>query len=223
MLANAARIAYPHEQAHCPLAGKRAIDVGCHEGFYTHRLLSLGADSVVGVDVRATNIAKAQLVSDALETKHVSWLVGDAEELAETIGDGVQHFEFALVFGLLYHCENPIRVLRQIASVTKEVIIVETQLCDELGADRIEWGRQGYSLDVRGAFAVVDETALHPTNNETGVHPLALCPSPRALQVVLEHCGFTDFSRVVPRGGQNEQLVRGKRGVFVARRSESGA
>jgi len=215
MLNEAARVAFPKAEHDCPLAGRRVLDVGCHEGFFSHRMLDLGAESAVGVDVRETNIRKATLVGEALGADRVSWLISDAEDLVQNV-DSDARFDLTLAYGLLYHCENPIRVLRQIAAITTHAIVIETQLSDELGSDRLEWGRRGYTIEVAGAFAVVDESRLHPTNNETGASPLALCPSENALRTVLAHCGFGSVVRITPPDNANEQLLRGKRGVFLA-------
>lgn len=215
MLADALRLAFPNADPDRPIEGVAAIDVGCHEGYFSHRLLELGASGVLGVDWRAGNIRKAQAVQKALGTEGLSWAVGDAEDLRLVVGEDTR-FGVALVYGLLYHCENPVRVLRQIASVTTHAIVVETQLCDDREGERLEWGRQGYTLGVEGTFAVVDESRLHPTNSETGVSPLALCPSEGAVQSVLAHCGFSRVTRVPAPHEANEQIARGKRGVFVA-------
>lgn len=215
MLREAVHLAFPGG-----LGGRATLDVGCHEGYFSHRLLELGAGSVVGVDVREPNLRRARLVADALGTKAVSWVCADAEDLAAAVGDR-SRFALTLAYGLIYHCENPVRVLRQIASVTERAIVIETQLLDEPTLAPVEWGREGYRLPVRGAFAVLDESRLHPTNNETGASPLALCPSEAGLRTVLAHCGFGSVHRVAPPPAANEQLVRGKRGVFVALRDGS--
>jgi len=47
------------------LAQIRAIDVGCHEGFYSVALAREGVKSVLGVDVREGNLAKARFVGAA--------------------------------------------------------------------------------------------------------------------------------------------------------------
>ncbi|MEM9374508.1 MAG: DUF1698 domain-containing protein [Planctomycetota bacterium] len=220
MLDAAAVIAFPHADPEAPLRGKRVLDVGCHEGFFLHRMMHLGASSAVGVDVREQNIAKARVAASSLPADRVSWHVANAEDLDAALTHGTTSFDVSLAFGLLYHCENPIRVLRQTASVTEHAIILESQLCDESHAEAVEWGRAGYTLPPQGVFTVIDESRLHPSNNETGISPLALCPSQHALRTALAHCGFGAFHRVTPHDGANEQLTRGKRGVFVATRTE---
>ena len=120
MLREAVHLAFPGG-----LGGRATLDVGCHEGSFSHRLLEMGAESVVGVDVREPNLRRARLVADALGTKAVSWVCADAEDLAAAVG-GRSRFALTLAYGLIYHCENPVRVLRQIASVTERAIVIET-------------------------------------------------------------------------------------------------
>lgn len=212
MLIAAVRSAFPEG-----LAGVTALDAGCHEGYFSHRLLSLGASQVTGIDVREGNIRKASLVAGTMGLRGVRWLVGDVEDLDRAVGR--ERFTLSLAYGLIYHCENPVRVLRQIAGVTTRAMVIETQLADEFSYEQLEWGRQGYRLRVQGGFAVVDESQLHPFNAETGATPLALCPSEGALRAVLSHCGFGAVTRIAPPGGANEQLARGRRGVFLALRT----
>lgn len=211
MLGRAVERAFPDG-----LAGIATLDVGCHEGYFAFELLRLGAAGVTGVDVREGNVAKARLIAEAKGLGPARWVVGDAEDLGVLVGG--RRFGLTLAYGLIYHCENPVRVLRQIASVTERAVVIETQLADEPSADRVEWGREGYRLPVHGGFAVVDESRLHPTNAETGPSPLALCPSETALRTVLAHCGFGGVERIEPPVDASEQLARGKRGVFVAMR-----
>lgn len=215
MLADAVRQAFPDG-----LNGAATLDVGCHEGYFSHRLLELGAGSVLGLDVRERNLLKARLAADAIGARGLSWMRTDAEDLVAALGANTR-FGLSLAYGLIYHCENPVRVLRQIAAVTERAIVIETQLLDEPTCPPVEWGREGYRLPVRGVFAVLDESRLYPTNSETGASPLALCPSEAAVRTVLAHCGFGLVQRIAPPPGANEQLVRGKRGVFVALRDGS--
>jgi 2-polyprenyl-3-methyl-5-hydroxy-6-metoxy-1,4-benzoquinol methylase len=213
MLRAAVQIAFP-----AGLSGVRALDVGCHEGYFTQRLLAMGVGSAVGVDLREQNIRKAGLAAGAMGVEGARWLVGDAEDLGMVLGG--ERFGLSVAYGLIYHCENPVRVLRQIAAVTDHAIVIETQLASESVETELEWGRHGYRLKVQGVFAVVDESVLHLVNAETGATPLALCPSEGAVRAVLTHCGFGRITRVPADPVANEQLVRGRRGVFLAQRTE---
>lgn len=219
MLEEAVNVAFPQG-----LNGCAAIDVGCHEGFFLHQLRALGAGHLTGVDLRPGNIAKAERIALELGIDRVRWLCSDAEDLRQRLGPDspARPFELALAYGLIYHCENPIRVLRQIASVTNRAIVIETQLLDDRPPEAVEWGRAGYQLETQGMFALVDEGRLFASNRETGASPLALCPSESAVRTVLKHLGFTRFQKIEARSDSTEQLARGKRAVFVAVREEVG-
>jgi hypothetical protein len=44
--------------------GARALDIACSEGWFSQRLLEWGAETVLGVDVRESNVRRAELVRD---------------------------------------------------------------------------------------------------------------------------------------------------------------
>ncbi|MCZ2156248.1 MAG: class I SAM-dependent methyltransferase, partial [Bryobacterales bacterium] len=46
------------------LRGMRAVDVGCHEGFYSFALRSLGLAEVLGIDYREENLRRARFVAE---------------------------------------------------------------------------------------------------------------------------------------------------------------
>ena len=125
-------------------------------------------------------------------------------------------FELTLCLGLIYHLENPMMCLRNIAAVTKELCVVETQVVDEV-AGSAEWGARAWTRPYEGILALIDESPEYEAENrETGATPLATCPSPRALEVMLKHSGFNNVEFVEPPPGAYEQLARRKRVVCAA-------
>ncbi len=195
------------------LAEIRAIDVGCHEGFYTVALAREGVKSVLGVDVREENLTKARFVGAALDLHNVEWRQGNCESLrVEETGE----FELCLFLGLLYHLENPMLCLRNVARMTREVCVVETQVIAEVeGA--AEWGWREWTRPYHGVLALIDESGeFYDENAETGASPIATCPSPRALEFMLKQAGFRRVETVAPPAGAYEQHARGKRVVAVA-------
>ena len=190
------------------------IDVGCHEGFYSFAMAKKGVDRIVGVDVRESNLRRARFVAEALNLPQVSFRQGNLERLrAEELGQ----FELTLFLGLLYHLENPMLCLRNIAALTKELCIVETQVIDEVDGET-EWGARAWTRPYQGALAVIDESGEFHSDDgeETGSTPLALCPSSRALEFMLQQAGFRRVETVPPPPGAYEQLARGKRVVVSA-------
>jgi ubiquinone/menaquinone biosynthesis C-methylase UbiE len=195
------------------LAQIRAIDVGCHEGFYSVALAREGVKSVLGVDVREGNLAKARFVGAALGLTNVEWRQGNCEDLrVEETGE----FELCLFLGLLYHLENPMLCLRNISRLTREVCVVETQVIDEVeGA--AEWGSQEWTRPYHGVLALIDESGeFYNRNTEAGASPIATCPSPQALEFMLKQAGFRRVETIAPPAGAYEQHARAKRVVVVA-------
>jgi SAM-dependent methyltransferase len=191
----------------------RAIDVGCHEGYYTAALARAGVKSVLGVDVRETNLARARFVGAALELTNVEWRLGNCEELrVEETGE----FELCLFLGLLYHLENPMLCLRNIGRLTREVCVIETQVIDEVEGVA-EWGSREWTRPYHGVLALIDESGeFYNENTEAGASPIATCPSPRALEFMLKQAGFRRVETIAPPPGAYEQHARGKRVVAVA-------
>ncbi|HEY1204344.1 MAG: methyltransferase domain-containing protein [Bryobacteraceae bacterium] len=195
------------------LAEIRAIDVGCHEGYYSVALAREGVQSVLGVDVREANLAKARFVGAALGLANVEWRQANCEDLrVEETGE----FELCLFLGLLYHLENPMLCLRNISRVTREICVVETQVIDEVeGA--AEWGCREWTRPYHGVLALIDESGeFYNENAEAGASPIATCPSPRALEFMLKQAGFRRVETIAPPAGAYEQHARGKRVVAVA-------
>jgi len=189
------------------------LDVGCHEGFYTAAMARKGMRRVVGMDVREMNLRKARFVADAFGLANASFFEGNCEQLrAEEIGQ----FDLTLFLGVLYHLENPMLCLRNIAGVTRELCVVETQVIDEVEGST-EWGAREWTRPYQGVLAVIDESGeFYADNRETGSTPLALAPSPKALLFMLKQAGFRQAEIVPPPPGAYEQHRRGKRVVCAA-------
>jgi 2-polyprenyl-3-methyl-5-hydroxy-6-metoxy-1,4-benzoquinol methylase len=189
------------------------LDVGCHEGFYSLAMARLGVGRVAGLDVREENLTKARFAAAASGYPELNFLQGNCERL--NLRDTGQH-ELTLFLGVLYHLENPMLALRHIAAITRELCVVETQVIDEVVGET-EWGARAWTHPYQGACAVIDESVQHSAEvRETGATPLALCPSPRALETMLRHAGFRRLETVPPQPGAYEQLARGKRMVVAA-------
>lgn len=203
------------------LGSASVLDLGCHEGWFAARCLQeLGTPSLLGVDVRAQSLEKARLVHRAMGLNGGEFVTLDAEELdAAEVGT----FDVCLCVGLIYHLENPVRVLRRAAAATGELMLVETQVVDPIEGVA-EWGKRDASRPYRGGFAIIDESCRFDESAEAGATPLALCPSEAAVAQVLRAVGFERVWRVACPEGGHEQLARGRRVIYAAsRRGEAGS
>jgi ubiquinone/menaquinone biosynthesis C-methylase UbiE len=189
------------------------LDIGCHEGFYSLAMARRGVRSVVAVDARPENLTRARFVSQAMGVANIVYRQGRVETLAS---DQARTFELTLFLGLLYHVEDPMRCLRQVAAVTGELCVIETQVVNEVEG-YAEWGSREWTRPYQGILAVIDETGeFDAGNRETGVSPMATCPSPKALLFMLKQAGFRRAEILKPPPDAYEQHARGQRVVCAA-------
>ncbi len=195
------------------IPGVRCLDVGCHEGFYSFAMARLGVGRVTGVDVREANLARARFAARRLGHVGIEFRRRNVETLdAESFG----RFDLTLLLGLVYHLENPMRALRNVRAVTSEMCVVESQVIDEVDGET-EWGQRDSKQPYRGVVAWIDDSAeFDADNNEVGHSPIAMCPSPRALEFMLRQAGFARVEFVDAPDGAYEQHARGKRVVCAA-------
>ncbi len=189
------------------------LDIGCHEGFYSLAMARRGVRRVVGMDGREENLNRARFVAAAMGVNGIEYRQGRVETLA---ADLARTFDLTLFLGVLYHVEDPMRCLRQVANVTGELCVIETQVVDEVEG-YAEWGAREWTRPYQGILAIIDETGEFAAGGrETGLSPMATCPSPKALLYMLKQAGFRRAEILKPPRNAYEQHARGKRVVCAA-------
>jgi len=188
------------------------LDIGCHEGFYSLAMARHGM-RVTGIDAREENLRRARFVAQAAGVKGIEYRSGCVETLTR---DHAGPYHLTLLLGVLYHVEDPMRCLREVAGVTSELCVIETQVVDEVEGFA-EWGSREWVRPYQGILALIDEGGeFHAGNRETGVTPMATCPSPKALLFMLRQAGFARTEILTPPPDAYEQHARGKRLVCAA-------
>ena len=122
------------------LTGKRVLDVGAWDGYWTFEAIKRGAKQVVAIDdfSNQPGVKKwetFELCAAALNIQRdralpIEMSVYDLTE--EKLG----RFDVIFFFGVLYHCRHPLLALEKLAAVCDESIWVETAICDDYGAYR---------------------------------------------------------------------------------------
>jgi ubiquinone/menaquinone biosynthesis C-methylase UbiE len=192
--------------------GLDCLDIGCHEGFYSLAMARLGM-KVTGIDAREENLRRARFVAHGLNLGSIEYKPGHVETLRDDLG---RMWPLTLFLGVLYHVEDPVRCLRQVAAVTGEMCVIETQVVDEVEG-YAEWGAREWTRPYHGILALIDESGeFDAGNRETGVTPLATCPSPKALLFMLRQAGFRRAEILPAQPTDYEQHARGKRVVCAA-------
>jgi SAM-dependent methyltransferase len=125
------------------LSGKRVLDVGCGVGHLAQFFVDRSCE-VLCVDGREENISRLRSRYPGL----VAHSIANVE--TESLSD-FGTFDIVFCYGLLYHTENPIAALRNMASVGAELLLLETMICDHnLPLLRIEDETKAVSQGLRG-------------------------------------------------------------------------
>ena len=114
------------------LSGKRVLDIGCFEGFFSFECERRGAE-VVAIDLWQYGATGFKLCKELLHSD-VEYRQASVYDLdPATFG----MFDLVLFAGVLYHLRHPLLALDRVRSVCRGMAIIETQVCDGwfVGAD----------------------------------------------------------------------------------------
>jgi tRNA (mo5U34)-methyltransferase len=149
-------------------SGKSVLDIGAWDGFYSFEAARRGASRVVASDSfvwegrwgqRGFNLARSQLgLESIVEDRKV-----DVMDLPGVLGD--ETFDVVFFLGVLYHLRDPIGALERVATVTKDLLVLETETAvnylpfpaarlwpnDELAGDDTNW----WSVNARALIATL--------------------------------------------------------------------
>lgn len=188
------------------------IDLACHQGFFSLKLAQMGCTNVIGIDAREENIRDANLIRDAYGLDNLHFVHRDIHKLDPS---QIGKFEITIMFGLIYHLEDPIGALKIARSLTTRVCLVETQIIPNLSG-MTDWGSCLCPKEIVGTFGIIDETLEVCTHNrEASVTGISLCPSLPGLVWIMKALGFSRVELVSPPKDAYEQFAYGKR-VMVA-------
>jgi tRNA (mo5U34)-methyltransferase len=122
------------------LSGRSVLDIGAWDGFFSFEAERRGAARILAADYYAwhglgwgTGQGKAgfELAREALGSR-----VEDVDlDVMDLSPERIGTFDIVLFLGVLYHLPNPLLALEHVASVTGDLLIVET-VVDMVGFDR---------------------------------------------------------------------------------------
>jgi tRNA (mo5U34)-methyltransferase len=115
------------QSLHLPdLTGKTVLDVGAFDGYFSFAAERLGASRVVAVDTYSWRRPGGK---DGFEyaRRALGSSVEDVElEVLDISPETVGQFDVVLFLGVLYHMRHPLLALERMASVTNEMLVMET-------------------------------------------------------------------------------------------------
>lgn len=185
------------------LEGKTVLDVGAWDGFFSFEAERRGASRVVATDYYAWHgqgwgTGKGKAPFELAREARGSTVEDVDIDVSDLSPDRLGLFDVVLFLGVLYHLPNPLLGLEKVASVTRELLIVET-VVDLVGFRR-----------PAAAFYPNRELNNDPTN-WWGPNHAAVCG-------MLQSVGFSNVKVVTPVRGAPYRLsralwhsVRGKR------------
>jgi|GEM_PF-956803 len=166
------------ESLRLPLEGRRVLDVGAGPGHLAQFFVKRSCQ-VLCLDGRTENVARMAALYPGLEGR-----VFDVER--DAFGElGV--FDVVFSFGLLYHVENPWRVIQAMASVCKDLLLLSTIVAD----------------DRRPLVLMEEETASFTQ----ALRHVGSRPTPSFLVMALRSAGFAHVYAPAPPADHPDFLV----------------
>jgi 2-polyprenyl-3-methyl-5-hydroxy-6-metoxy-1,4-benzoquinol methylase len=105
------------------------LDAGCGPGWFAEKLVNWGI-AVNGIDGRSELIEEARK-----RVPNAQFYCGDLE--SETQISDFASADLVFCFGLLYHTENPFRVIRNLYALTQKILFLESIIVP--GNEPITW------------------------------------------------------------------------------------
>jgi SAM-dependent methyltransferase len=165
------------------LTGKSVLDVGPALGYFCFEAEARGAARIVGVELRDDRFRDAILLKE-IKRSNVEFIQRDI-----VLDPIEEQFDFVLLLNVLHHLYEPFRALRQLASITRERLVLEFPTT----ADQ----KFQASLDVElppecESLPLIGVSSMQPGIRETFVY------TPAAIQrVLMDHERLFDSVEIV--------------------------
>jgi hypothetical protein len=114
-------------------AGKSFVDLGAADGYEGRAIAARGASRVVGVEGKESLYLQAEAAAREAGLPNHSILRADVRAIDPTQTGGT--FDCAMCFGLLYHMSNPYNLLKRIAHLTDDLLLLETHIAPDPSRD----------------------------------------------------------------------------------------
>lgn len=104
--------------------GKRVVDIGCLEGYFSVECALQGA-TVLGVEGKTINVKKCEFVKSVLGIKNLSFVKDDAMKVTKK---KYGTFDVVVALGLLYHLDDPFTFLENISKLCTGFLLLDTHV-----------------------------------------------------------------------------------------------
>lgn len=159
-------------------SGKSVLDIGAWDGFFSFEAERRGASRVLAVDSFSWNGSNwGSKAGFELARKVYQSKVEDKElDVFQICPQTVGQFDVVFFLGVLYHMKHPLQTLERVAEVSREMLILETQV------DLVD--------------TPVPAMAYYPNTELNGDPTNWWAPNPACLEEMLRTVGFTHIEFV---------------------------
>lgn len=105
------------------LKGKRALDVGCSDGYYSFEISKLGVEEIVGIDLNEKRLKKANFIKDVLSIENTRFEKKSIQEIDQKEGK----FSIAICLGFLHRYPDPYGLLKKLTELS-DIIVLEWKI-----------------------------------------------------------------------------------------------
>lgn len=183
------------------LDGKRVLDIGARDGFFSFECERRGAE-VLAIDYFPAERTGFPIAKRLLESE-VEYCQDNVYDLStERYGE----FDLVLFLGVLYHLRDPMLALDRIHDLCRDQVIVETHLIDEAFLRS-----QGDFRSLASIHPELESTCImqfYPGDSLNNDSTNVWAPNSACLRAMLEESGF-DIEHQTRVG--NRGIVRGRR------------
>jgi SAM-dependent methyltransferase len=109
-----------------PLSECRVLDLGCLDGMFSIEFALHGA-SVLGIEIREANIAKAEFCKDALDLDRLEFVQDDVRNISE---EKYGRFDAIICSGIHYHLpgKDAIQLVNTMQKMAERVVVIDTHI-----------------------------------------------------------------------------------------------
>jgi tRNA (mo5U34)-methyltransferase len=110
------------------LSGKRVLDIGARDGFFSFEAERRGASEVVALDNVPPHLTGFNVAHKILDS-NVKWITGNVYDVNPS---DLGHFDLVLFLGVIYHLRHPLLALDRIYEIVSESgeLIIESHVID---------------------------------------------------------------------------------------------
>lgn len=179
--------------------GRSFLDGGCNAGLWSFELHRAGATDIDAFDARPENIAKCEFIREAkgISKDEMRFVEGNLYDMEKQFGP----HDVVLALGFMYHLSDPIEIARQLAAITRDVCVVDSNVNTQPGSVCI------YRTE---------DPSLHHNAVETSV----IVPNRNALIEMLHTGGFGIVTQVQPPAWAPGMYRDGRRILLLAYKTD---